>query len=206
MNSDKLLTPGGDVSGFFNIPTTFYEFDPARPRSGLVALTHQPDVNGGFTWTSRLLLLPNGQVLCSTNGTTFALYRPSTAELKPAVSRPSISNFGSAQLPMVLKAGQTYTLSGTHFNGFSQANSYGDDAQMATNYPIVQLTGVESRRVQYLRSFNFSSLGIAVPGSVSCDVEVPLGMSPGAWDLVVIANGIASAAVRIYIDALANIV
>ena len=34
----------------------------------------------------------------------------------------------------------TYTLRGTQLNGLNEGASYGDDAQMASNYPLVQLT------------------------------------------------------------------
>jgi hypothetical protein len=91
-------------------------------------------------------------------------------------------------------AGETYTVSGTLLNGLSQAVSYGDDGQMATNYPLVQLTSTATSpaTVAFLRTFNFSSLGVAVPGEVSTEVEVPCHLPPGLWSMVAIANGIAS--------------
>jgi hypothetical protein len=195
----QLNTLGG-VSDFFNTPTTFYEYDPAHPANGLVALPNQPTaINGSWTWTARLLLLPNGQVLMSANGTTFALYRPDAAELTPAVPIPTIGNFGSAQFPAVLITGHTYTIAGTNLNGISQANSYGDDAQMATNFPLVRSTNTATNQVVYFRTSNFSSMGVAVPGTVSCDVQVPFGLAIGSWSLVVVANAVASAPVIVQV-------
>ncbi|HEV2473259.1 MAG TPA: hypothetical protein VGS41_11370, partial [Chthonomonadales bacterium] len=76
--------------------------------------------------------------------------------------------------------------------------SYGDDAQMATNYPLVQLKNPSNGAVVYLRTFNFSSLGVATGNTPqSAHVQVPMGIQVGQWNLVVIANGIASDPVAI---------
>jgi hypothetical protein len=93
--------------------------------------------------------------------------------------------------------GLSYTISGTQFNGLSQAVSYGDDCGMATNYPIVQITNVTTGQVVYLRSYNFSRMGVAtgttVPDDVqSCSIDIPVDLGTGLWSLVVIANGIPS--------------
>ena len=56
-----------------------------------------------------------------------------------------------------LALGRGYTISGTQLNGLSQAVSYGDDAQTATNYPIVQLSNAEGD-VKYLPTSNFSTM------------------------------------------------
>jgi hypothetical protein len=194
------LTSSGAVLDFFNTPTTFYEYDPAHPNNGLVPLANQPTaINGSWTWLARLLLLPNGQVLYSANGTTLALYQPSPAELAPVVPLPTIGNFGSAEFPAVLIMGHTYTITGTNLNGISQANSYGDDAQMASNYPLVRATNTATNQVVYFRTINFSSLGVAVPGTVSCDLQVPYGLAIGQWSLVVVANAVASNPVTVQI-------
>jgi hypothetical protein len=66
-------------------------------------------------------------------------------------------------------------------------------APLPTNYPLVQLTGTGSPpAVRYLRTFNFSSLGVAVAGPVTADVEVPCDLPVGQWTLRVVTNGIAS--------------
>jgi hypothetical protein len=49
-----------------------------------------------------------------------------------------------------LRHGHTYRLTGRQLNGLSQANAYGDDAQMATNYPLVRLKRVGSNKVFFL--------------------------------------------------------
>ena len=63
-----------------------------------------------------------------------------------------------------LHVAQTYTLQGRQINGLSQANSYGDDATMATNYPIVRLQG--GGKVFYCRTFGHSTMGMPTGLSV----------------------------------------
>jgi hypothetical protein len=193
------LDPSGNLT-IYNVPTIFYEYDPALPQNGLVPLPNQPSMGDNWVWMARLLLLPNGQVLYSTGSNTLGLYQPSPAELTPAVPRPTITNFGSADFPSTLTIGKTFKLVGQNLNGFSQANSYGDDAQMATNFPLVQITNPETKQVAYLRTHTFSSLGVAVADRVSCGVDVPgTGVPPGTWTLVVIANAVASLPVTVKI-------
>jgi hypothetical protein len=81
---------------------------------------------------------------------------------------------------------------GRQINGLSQANSYGDDAQMATNYPIVRLVG-SSGQTYYCRTFNFSTMGVNTGTVVQgASFTVPRGIAKGAAELYVVANGIAS--------------
>ena len=93
--------------------------------------------------------------------------------------------------------GHSYRLSGIQINGLSQAVCYGDDAGMATNYPIVRLRHVASGQIVYARTHDFSTMGVAtgrhVPGDLrSCMIDIPSSMPLGHWELVTIANGIAS--------------
>jgi hypothetical protein len=139
-------------------------------------------------------------VLYSTGSSTLGLYQPSAAELTPAVARPTITNFGSADFPSTLTIGKTFKLAGQNLNGFSQANSYGDDAQMATNFPLVRVKNSSTQAVVYLRTSNFSSLGVAVAGPVTCEVAVSgEGLTAGTWELVVVANAVPSLPVTVQI-------
>lgn len=93
----------------------------------------QPGSSGVDCWRGRLLLLPNGRVSLSSEQTGIQQLTADTAILgTPNASwKPAISGF-----PHVLVTGHTYTILGTQFNGLSLAHSYGDDVQMAHNYPI----------------------------------------------------------------------
>jgi len=156
----------------------------------IAALNDQPPsgVTSQDTWTSRFLLLPTGQILLSTQQAQVYIYTPPASEGSyKAAWKPVITTF-----PSTLIIGHSYLLTGTNLNGLSQANSYGDDAQMPTNYPIVQITDTTSGAVYYLKTQDFSSRGVAVPGPVTASVTVPQTTPPGAYNLVAIANGIPS--------------
>jgi hypothetical protein len=103
-------------------------------------------------------------------------------------------------------SGHSYTISGTQINGLSQAVAYGDDGGMATNFPIVQMTNAGAGTTLYLRSYNFSTMGVATgnnsPADLqSCTVDIPSDLATGNWKLVVIANGIASDPVNVQVIA-----
>jgi hypothetical protein len=195
----------GGVTSYWSNPTVFFEFDPStfNPASpgSIPQLTKQAPNSGADCWKASLLLLPNGQVLYSSEQRSIGLYQPDATELTPQASwRPTISNF-----PSTLIIGHSYVLTGTQLNGLSQANSYGDDRQMATNWPLVRVTD-STGQISYLHTSNFSSMGVSNAGDttlLSATVYVPrqtqsgFQLEPGAYTLVVIANGIASAAMPV---------
>src|SRR5438105_15659337 len=59
--------------------------------------------------------------------------------------------------PGIVHPGSTITVSGTQFNGLSQAVSYGDDYAAATNYPIVRIRNRASGTVRYCRTANHTA-------------------------------------------------
>jgi hypothetical protein len=103
--------------------------------------------------------------------------------------------------PSAVTRGQTYQISGTQFNGMSQAVGYGDDYQAATNYPLVRITNRATGHVFYARTHDHSTMGVATgTTTVSTSFEVPGGTEAGAADLVVVTNGIPSASVAIVVS------
>src|SRR5206468_2778861 len=83
--------------------------------------------------------------------------------------------------------------SGTQFNGLSQANAYGDDAQNATNYPLLQIKNDASSHIRFARTHDHSTMGVATGNTlVSTHFDVPADMETGPSHLTVIANGIPS--------------
>jgi hypothetical protein len=104
--------------------------------------------------------------------------------------------------PATFAPGDTIQVSGTQFNGLSQATAYGDDSQAATNYPLVRLTDANSG-VRYCRTANHStagpngttiaSMGVATGALVvTTNAAIPSDLAPGNYNLEVVANGIAS--------------
>jgi hypothetical protein len=195
--SGKVICVGGNTKketgddgkeSYWSGPTQFLIYDPASRAGTLQRVANQPSNRDGDTWQASLLLLPNGHVLYSAQRKTLGVYTPDPADLTAPTSwQPRIST-----CPVNLVRGHTATITGVRFNGMSQANSYGDDRQSATNFPIVRLTR-GAGQVRYLRTFGFSSMGVATGStSVTTHVAVPPGLPTGQWNLAVIANGIAS--------------
>jgi hypothetical protein len=82
-------------------------------------------------------------------------------------------------------------VTGTLFNGISEGASYGDDWQMATNYPIVRLTS--GANVYYVRTSEWNSTG--VQRGINADTTyftIPSTLPNTPYSLAVVANGISS--------------
>ena len=87
----------------------------------------------------------------------------------------------------------TVQISGTQFNGLSQANSFGDELQTFTNYPLVRINNNATGHVFYARTHDHSTMGVATgSATVSTQVDVPAAMETGASTWQVVANGIGS--------------
>ena len=163
-------------------PTTFHLYDPS---TNLAAVVPGGPNNGNPAFNGRFLLLPNGQVLFSNHSSDIEVYTPDGSP--NSAWKPTITD-----CPTTLLTGHTHKIFGTQFNGRSQACSYGDDAQMATNYPIVRLSN-GAGKVVYLRTSDHSTMGVATGATVvSTHIAVPEDLPAGDWSLVVVANGIAS--------------
>jgi hypothetical protein len=176
--------PVDGVANSFLAPTYFYEYDPGL---GTLSAVPNPPNNGNAPFNGRMLLLPTGQVLYVNGTTDVEVYTPDGSP-DPAWA-PSITS-----VPSVVRPGHTYTLFGRQLNGLSQAAMYGDDAQMATNYPIVRIRNLASNHVFFCRTHDHSTMGVQT-GTVthSTQFTVPTGIELGASELCVIANGIPSA-------------
>src|SRR6185369_9121036 len=85
----------------------------------------------------------------------------------------------------------SYMATGTLFNGISEGAGYGDDWQMASNYPIVRLTN--GANVYYARTYDWNSTGVQ-RGTLADNAQftLPAGLPNANYSLVVIANGVSS--------------
>jgi hypothetical protein len=189
------LLPGGNVlcdtnPGINNPPTTFYEYDGTK----FTKVPGPPNSAHDTTEQGSMLVLPTGQILFTDDTTDVEIY---TAKGKPDTSwAPVITSF-----PNQITPGKSYVISGMQFNGLSQGAMYGDDAQMATNYPLVRITNNASHHVFYARTHDHSSMGVATgKNKVSTHFDVPPNLETGASKLVVVANGIASKPVAVTVQ------
>jgi hypothetical protein len=137
-----------------------------------------------------LMLLPTGEVLVGGSEvyTSSGTYSPAWA--------PTIQT-----APSTVVRGATYKISGTQFNGLSQAAAFGDEYQTATNYPLVRITNNSTGHVFYAKTHDHSTMAVATgTKTVSTNFDVPAGMETGASSLVVVANGIPSQPVSVTVN------
>ncbi len=182
----KVLCVAGPVdgaSGDYLGPTYCFEFDGQNLTQVADAPIVQPST---VPYNGRMLMLPSGQVLFAVGTPGLALYTPDGYP-QPGW-RPTITQF-----PLFVRPKHMYSLFGQQLNGLSQASAYGDDASMATNYPLVRIRHRKTGKVAYCRTTDHSSMGVGTGGAVhSTQVTVPPGIEPGPSEVCVVANGIAS--------------
>jgi hypothetical protein len=192
------VLPNGNVlcetsPGIFASPVSFYEFDGAKFHN---APLPKQTGNINTSYLGRLLVLPTGQVLYTlADGATI------DAEIYTAKG-----TFKKAWAPTIKRApasvtrGNTYKVVGTQFNGLTHAAAYGDDAQMSSSYALVRITNNSTQHVTYARTHDPSTMGVATGTKVvSTNFDVPKNAETGASSLVVVANGIPSAPVKVMV-------
>ena len=181
----------------FSAPSFIFDYDPTNNR--LVDVTpgelRGPAMTSVQAYITRMLILPNGHALLSTSSGTIWDYAPDGVpdeSVRPRIDSITPLGFG------------VYSISGERLNGYSEGAAYGDDAQMATNYPIVQLTNSEGR-VFYGRSFNWQP-GLTTGDSlVTTSFTLPVGLAVDDYQLRVVASGISSAPVNFSLRATTSI-
>lgn len=185
-NGHFIFAADTSAPNIFTAPTHLFDFNYTN--NTLTDVTPTGGLNGllsSAAYVQRMLVLPNGHMLFgSAYSSTVWDYAPSGS---PQSSwQPVITNIASAGT-------NTYILTGTQLTGISEGASYGDDALMSTNYPIVKLTST-SGKVYYAKTTNWTP-GVAT-GALSTSVQfvVPTGLANGNYQVQVVASGIASAA------------
>ena len=105
-----------------------------------------------------------------TDGSTdVEIYTPVNQNYVPAWA-PQLCNGSCSDSSNMFPPTGHHGISGTGFNGMSQATMFGDDSQMATNYPLVRI--IFGGEVIYCRSYSFSSMGVATGNlAVSTDFD-----------------------------------
>jgi hypothetical protein len=191
------LLPSGHVlfgasPGSMGQGLSYFEFDGAQLAPAPSPLNAASD-SAFFT---SLLPLPSGQVLFVDGSPTVQLYSPAFSPGYDPAWAPTV-----ASVPSSLSPGSTYLITGTQFNGLSQASAFGDEYQNATNYPLVRLTNQASGHVFYARTHDHSTMGVATGSAVvSTLFDVPAVIESGATTLQVVANGIPSTGVAVTVN------
>jgi Kelch motif len=177
--------PDGNVIFAGTVPGANALFEYNWQSNSITLLSTPPTLTSALNqqapFVFRMLDLPSGRVLFTADSTQLWLYNESqnSNELAPAVK--SITSNGNG----------VYTLSGTNLNGISEGAGYGDDAEMSTNYPIIELTTYSNSNFYFARTFNWSSTGVDV-GRETVNFTLPTGIPNGNYVLTVIASGIGS--------------
>ena len=132
----------------------------------------------------RMLVLPDGGLLLST--LYYGLYEYKTSGAPLSTWRPTISSVSKT-------SSNKFRLYGSRLTGISEGATFGCDARMSTNYPLVRLD--RPGKTTYARTVYWSSPGLSDPGSSNSqylDFEIPAGLPTGIYQARVIANGIQS--------------
>lgn len=203
-DAPAVLLPSGNVlvqasPGIFNTPSHFWEF--AISRKGKATLTQVDDPKTAPSVSSyygRFLELPTGQILWTNSGEFARINEVATYTPKGSPKSswlPVISSVASK-----LSVGsKNNAISGSNFNGFSQGAVFGDDGQMATNWPLIRIANTATGDVCYARSHDFSTMGVWTLGTTSAAFDIPKHCETGASRLQVVVNGLASAATAVTI-------
>jgi len=172
----------------FNTGSKFFEWDGTtmNPTSA------PPNAPIDSSYVGNMLVLPTGQVLFTDFSPTVGIYTPVGSPC--AGCAPTISTVAST----LTHGSKGNKITGTQFNGLTQGSYYGDDNQSATNFPLVRITD-STGVVVYCRTYHW--LGGVGTGAklVSAQFDVPATINLGTASLVVVTNGIPSAAVTVTI-------
>jgi hypothetical protein len=141
----------------------------------------------GNCFNEAMLVLPSGQILMSDSTRTLWVYTPTgTTAAAVAGSQPKIT---SVQIDPNTPG--LFHVKGTGLNGINEGAYYGDDAEMASNYPIVQLTDT-SGKIVYATTSNWGP-GFGGNAGTSTDFSLPAGTNLSSYaSFTLLANGIAA--------------
>jgi hypothetical protein len=196
------ILPDGHVlvdtsPGYGTGPSTFWEFGLDDSWITIDQPTKPPLPSNQSTVHGRMLVTGSGSVMFMlTDGDTIWIYTKKGGWTYPDSWRPTICE---GCYPTDVYIGQVnYAVAGTQFNGLSQGAAYGDDAQSATNFPLVLFTNIRSKHKFYARTHDHSTMGVATGSDlVSTLFDITPNIEPGKSTMVVIANGIPSLPVNI---------
>jgi Kelch motif len=202
-NGDDLLAlspaVNTNVTPEFPPPTFLYEWNPATNVFTNVtpspSASNQASINSFSDSMLVLPTVPTGQILLTNGSNQLAFYTLAAGDGPQSSWMPTITSFTFTPPPRgsSIQNPGSFTLTGTQLNGPDEGAAYGDDEQMAENYPIVQLTNTVTGTVYYGTTSNWSSTGVATGSTPqTATVVLPATIPGGFYSVVVIADGIPS--------------
>jgi hypothetical protein len=169
----------------YNTPTHFFLYNASS--NAISQLPDVPNAVNDTSYNTRMLALPNGQVLFNDGSNQMFVYTAGGTP-NPAWA-PSVTSLSSTRLA----SGGTYSLSGKQLAGLDPGAAYGDDVQDNTNFPLVRITNDATGAVTYARTSDWTSVSVAPGTRSSTNFTLPPNTPAGPSTLAVVANGIASA-------------
>jgi hypothetical protein len=186
------LEPNGKVlmmtsPGVFKLGARYFEWNGQK----LSEVPGPPNAPFESSFYGNMLVLPTGQILLTDFYNDIEIFTPGKGDVEcgPQVRKS----------PAVVARGRTYRISGSGFNGVSQGAAYGDDAQAATNFPLVRITNKGTGHVFYERTHDHSSMAVASNLPVFTSFDVSPQTERGNSKLEVVANGVASEPVEVFV-------
>lgn len=194
------VLPNGNIlaqvsPGVFNSPSHFVEIRVNSTTDvSIVQVNEPPSAANQSSYEGRLLVLPSGEILWSSDVGDVQIYKPVGKPL--AAWKPVVTSVA----PKIVRGSTNNLIQGTGFNGLTFGGYYGDDAQMSTNFPIVRIVNKATGHVCYARTHDHATMGISDGNATSTMFDVPASCERGKSTLEVVANGIASAPQKITLN------
>lgn len=187
------VLPDGNIlvaasPGVFANPTHFLEVKVKSPTNVHITQVDEPaSASQQSSWQSRMVVLPTGEVLWSSDVGDVQIYTPQGKPNKKAI--PTVK-----KVPATLTRGSVDNIvKGKGFNGVSYGAYYGDDVQTSTNYPLVRFTNNSTGHVCYAKTHGYAT-GISDGSITTAKYDIPAGCEAGPSTLEVVVNGVASKA------------
>ena len=174
----------------FGTGAVFFEWNG----TALTKIAGPPNAATDGAFYGHFLELPSGQLLFSDFSQDVEVFTPKGTF--KAAWQPKITS-----VPTTLTHGKTYVVKGTQLSGLSTGAAYGDDFQDSTNYALVRITNNGTKHVFYAKTTNPSSYAVqSGTAAESTHFTVPAGIETGASSLIVVTNGIPSAAKAVTVN------
>jgi hypothetical protein len=183
--NDKVLVMASPAYGA--PPSVFFEWDGKN----LNQVPGPPNAPIDGSYYGNMLLLPTGQILFTDFSNDIEIYTPTVRHEDDDDLRERITPVVFYS-PEQVHPGKSYRIEGIRFNGVTLGAAYGDDAQAATNFPLVRITNIKTSHVFYSRTHDHSSMAVASDDVVSTHFDVPADQEHGPSLLQVVVNGVAS--------------